>query len=54
MSSPITGRPVSEEVWESIRAEFTLPSLEQVRRRLAELLFNRLAGIYPPLARQGA
>lgn len=38
MSSPIIGRPVSDHVWESIRAEFTLPTLEQVRRRLAELM----------------
>jgi hypothetical protein len=29
---------VSDQVWESIRAEFTLPTLEQVRRRLAELM----------------
>jgi hypothetical protein len=32
------GRPVSDEVWESIRTEFALPTLEQVRRRLAELM----------------
>ena len=38
MPFPIIGRPVSDQVWESIRAEFTLPSLEQVRRRLAELM----------------
>ncbi|MCO4273831.1 hypothetical protein NG701_05200 [Pseudarthrobacter sp. HLT3-5] len=38
MPSPIIGRPVSAEVWESIRAEFTLPTVEQVRRRLAELM----------------
>lgn len=38
MPSPIIGRPVSDKVWESIRAEFTLPSLEQVRRRLSELM----------------
>ena len=38
MPSPIIGRPVSDQVWESIRAEFTLPSLEQVRRRLTELM----------------
>ncbi len=38
MPSPIIGRPVSDQVWESIRAEFTLPPLEQVRRRLAELM----------------
>ena len=38
MPSPIIGRPVPDQVWESIRAEFTLPTLEQVRRRLAELM----------------
>ncbi|MHA7297206.1 hypothetical protein [Pseudarthrobacter sp. MDT3-1] len=38
MPSPIIGRPVPDQVWESIRAEFTLPSVEQVRRRLAELM----------------
>lgn len=38
MPSPIMGRPVAEEVWEFIRAEFALPTLEQVRRRLAELM----------------
>jgi hypothetical protein len=39
MPSLIMGRPVSEEeVWESVRAEFALPALEQVRRRLAELM----------------
>lgn len=38
MPSVIIGRPVSDQVWESIRAEFTLPTLEQVRRRLAELM----------------
>lgn len=38
MPAPIIGRPVSDQVWESIRAEFTLPSQEQVRRRLAELM----------------
>jgi hypothetical protein len=38
MPSPIIGRPVSEEVWESVRTEFALPTLEQVRRRLGELM----------------
>jgi hypothetical protein len=38
MPPPIMGRPVSDEVWESVRAEFALPTLEQVRRRLAELM----------------
>lgn len=38
MPPPIIGRPVPDELWESIRAEFALPTLEQVRRRLAELM----------------
>jgi hypothetical protein len=38
MPSPIIGHPVPDHLWESIRAEFTLPTLEQVRRRLAELM----------------
>lgn len=29
---------IGDEVWAGIRAEFTLPSLEQVRGRLAELM----------------
>jgi hypothetical protein len=32
------GGPVPDSVWESIRTEFTLPSLAQVRSRLAELM----------------
>ena len=31
-------QPVSGQTWEGIRAEFTLPALEQVRRRLSELM----------------
>lgn len=38
MIPAIIGRPVPDEVWESLRAEFALPTLEQVRRRLAELM----------------
>lgn len=38
MHQPIIGRPVPDEVWESVRAEFALPSQEQVRHRLAELM----------------
>jgi hypothetical protein len=38
MPPPIVGRPVPDAVWESVRAEFALPTLEQVRRRLAELM----------------
>jgi hypothetical protein len=38
MAAPIIGRPVPDEVWESVRTEFALPTLEQIRRRLAELM----------------
>jgi hypothetical protein len=31
-------QPISDQTWEAIRAEFTLPSLGQVRRRLTELM----------------
>lgn len=31
-------QPISNETWERIRAEFTLPALEHVRRRLSELI----------------
>ncbi|MDQ1623287.1 MAG: hypothetical protein QOH19_1705 [Actinomycetota bacterium] len=31
-------RPISGQTWDGIRAEFTLPALEQVRRRLCELM----------------
>ena len=31
-------RPISDQTWERIRTEFTLPALEQVRRRLSELM----------------
>ena len=30
-------QPVSGQTWDGIRAEFTLPTLAQVRRRLSEL-----------------
>lgn len=30
--------PVSDQIWEAIRAEFTLPSLGQVSRRLSEFM----------------
>ncbi|XAS69296.1 hypothetical protein V3C33_08615 [Micrococcaceae bacterium Sec5.7] len=30
--------PISDQTWEGIRAEFTLPTLGQVRRRLSELM----------------
>ncbi|MCU1518365.1 MAG: hypothetical protein JWQ75_3086 [Pseudarthrobacter sp.] len=38
MAPPIIGRPLPDDVWESVRAEFALPTEEQVRRRLAELM----------------
>jgi hypothetical protein len=31
-------QPISGQTWAEIRAEFTLPTLEQVRRRLSELM----------------
>jgi hypothetical protein len=34
----LNSQPVSDQTWEGIRAEFTLPALGQVRRRLAELM----------------
>jgi hypothetical protein len=34
----VNRQPVSGQIWEGIRAEFTLPTLEQVRRRLCELM----------------
>jgi hypothetical protein len=30
--------PISDQTWEAIRAEFSLPSLAQVRHRLAKLI----------------
>lgn len=38
MPSPVNPGTVSDQTWEAIRAEFTLPALEQVRRRLSELV----------------
>lgn len=31
-------QPIGDQTWEGIRAEFTLPTLEQVRRRLSEFI----------------
>jgi hypothetical protein len=31
-------QPISDQTWEEIRAEFTLPVLGQVRRRLSEVM----------------
>lgn len=31
-------QPINDQTWAGIRAEFTLPALEQVRRRLTELM----------------
>jgi hypothetical protein len=30
--------PISDQTWDAIRTEFTVPSLDQVRRRLSELM----------------
>jgi hypothetical protein len=38
MPSPVSPGSVSDQTWEAIRAEFGLPALEQVRRRLSELV----------------
>lgn len=38
MPPPVSHGPISNQMWEVIRAEFTLPALEQVRLRLAELM----------------
>ena len=38
MPAPVSPGSVSDQTWEAIRAEFTLPALEQVRRRLSELV----------------
>jgi hypothetical protein len=40
MPPPATRQLISDETWEGIRAEFALPSLAQVRRRLAELMVD--------------
>lgn len=34
----MNGQPINDQTWAGIRAEFTMPSLEQVRRRLSELM----------------
>jgi hypothetical protein len=34
----VNRQPISRQTWAGIRAEFTLPTLEQVRRRLSELM----------------
>ncbi|MCB5294481.1 hypothetical protein [Arthrobacter sp. SO3] len=31
-------QPINDQTWEGIRTEFTLPTLQQVRRRLSELM----------------
>lgn len=38
MPAPVSPGSVSDQTWEAIRAEFGLPALEQVRRRLSELV----------------
>jgi hypothetical protein len=40
MPSSVTPVRTSDQTWEEIRTEFTLPGLEQVRRRLSELTEN--------------
>ena len=35
---PANRQPISDQTWEGIRKEFTLPPLEQVHRRLSELM----------------
>jgi hypothetical protein len=34
----VNRQPINNQMWDGIRAEFTLPALDQVRRRLAELM----------------
>ena len=34
----MNGQPINDQTWAGIRTEFTLPVLEQVRRRLSELM----------------
>ena len=34
----MNGQPITDQTWAGIRAEFTLPTLQQVRRRLSELM----------------
>ncbi|MET3812429.1 hypothetical protein [Arthrobacter sp. UYEF3] len=34
----MNAQPISDQTWAGIRAEFTLPPLELVRRRLSELM----------------
>jgi hypothetical protein len=34
----VNRQPISDQTWEAISREFTLPALEQVRRRLSELI----------------
>jgi len=34
----VNGQPINDQTWAGIRTEFTLPTLEQVHRRLSELM----------------
>jgi hypothetical protein len=34
----VNGQTISDQTWAAIRTEFTLPALEQVRRRLSGLM----------------
>ena len=36
----MNGQPINDQKWAAIRAEFTLPALQQVHRRLSELMEN--------------
>lgn len=38
MPSQIIGRPVDAQIWHAIKAEFALPSLQDVRSRFADLM----------------
>lgn len=42
-------QPISDETWAGIRAEFTLPALQQVRRRLSELMEDPEPGPSEPI-----
>jgi hypothetical protein len=34
----LNARPISDQTWDAVRAEFTLPALKVVHRRLSELM----------------
>jgi hypothetical protein len=45
----VNGQPISDETWAGIRAEFTLPALQQGRRRLSELMEDPEPGPSEPI-----